>query len=308
MVLNAVIPIFALIFLGFFVARRNILPPEATNHLNLYIVWLALPALMFQVVTTTPWEELYQPQFFLGAFLPMLILYFAYLFWQKKSTHLADRSINCVTISYSNTGYMGLPLCLLVFGPESATPTILTMIMTICFLFAITVAISEFSLQEAPSVGKALQKTAIALLKNPLVVAPIGGLILSIIGVTIPQPVKQFTGMLSASASPCALVCIGLFIGHTKNKHIHPDLWIQLFLKLMVLPALTAIFVFFVFTDMPLLYKQAAILLAALPTGTGPFMVATLFKRESDLTSQTIFISTVISLATVSALVVMFEL
>ena len=308
MVINAVIPIFALIFLGFFVARRNILPPEATSHLNLYIVWLALPALMFQVVTTTPWDELYQPEFFLGAFLPMLILYFAYLLWQKKSVHRSDRSINCVTISYSNTGYMGLPLCGLVFGPESTTPVVLTMIMTICFLFAITLAISEFSLQEEPSVAKALKKTIVTLLRNPLVIAPILGLLISILGIGLPKPVQQFTSMLSASASPCALVCIGLFIGHTKNKKFHPELFTQLWLKLLALPALTSIFVFFIFTDMPLLYKQAAILLAALPTGTGPFMLAVLFKRESDLTSQTIFISTVISLATVSALVMMFGL
>lgn len=308
MVINAVIPIFALIFLGFFVARRNILPAEATNHLNLYVVWLALPALMFQVITTTPWSELYQPEFFMGAFLPMLIVYFAFLFLQNKSKHLSDRSVNCVTVSYSNTGYMGLPLCGLIFGPESTTPVVLTMIMTICFLFAITLAISEFSLQEEPNVGKALQKTLLTLIKNPLVVAPILGLVFSVMGIGIPRPVQQFTSMLSASASPCALVCIGLFIGHTKNKRIHPELSIQLVLKLLVLPALTAFFVFFIFTDMPLLYKQAAVLLAALPTGTGPFMLAVLFKRESDLTSQTIFVSTLISLGTVSLLVMLFGL
>lgn len=308
MVINAVIPIFALIFLGYFVARRNILPAEATNHLNLYVVWLALPALMFQVITTTPWSELYQPEFFLGAFLPLLIVYFIYLIWQGKSKHRSDRSINSIAVSYSNTGYMGLPLCSLVFGPESTTPAVLTMIMTICFLFALTLAINEFSLQDEPSVSKALKKTMSTLLKNPLVIAPILGLFFSVLGISTPRPVQQFTTMLSASASPCALVCIGLFIGHTKNKKLHPELYLHLFLKLLILPALTAIFVFFIFTDMSLLYKQAAILLAALPTGTGPFMLAVLFKRESDLTSQTIFVSTLLSLATVSLLVMLFQL
>jgi predicted permease len=54
---------------------------------------------------------------------------------------------------------------------------------------------------------------------------------------------------------------------------------------------------------MPLLWAQTAILLSALPIGTGPFMLAKLYDREAAVTSRAILVSTVLSVVTVSALV-----
>ena len=58
---------------------------------------------------------------------------------------------------------------------------------------------------------------------------------------------------------------------------------------------------------MPRPWFEAAILLAALPTGTGPFMLAKLYEREAATTSRTILVSTVLSVVTVSALVLVFR-
>jgi predicted permease len=54
---------------------------------------------------------------------------------------------------------------------------------------------------------------------------------------------------------------------------------------------------------MPVLWAHTALLVSALPIGTGPFMLAKLYNREAAITSRAILVSTVVSLATVSALV-----
>jgi predicted permease len=72
-------------------------------------------------------------------------------------------------------------------------------------------------------------------------------------------------------------------------------------LKLLVQPSITAVFAFGVFS-MPPLWSHSALLLSALPIGTGPFMLAKLYNREAAVTSRAILISTVLSLITVSAL------
>ncbi len=76
-------------------------------------------------------------------------------------------------------------------------------------------------------------------------------------------------------------------------------------LKLVLQPVLTGVLAFWVFR-MPPLWSHAAVLLSALPIGTGPFMLAELYRREAAVTSRAILVSTVISLATVSLLVAWF--
>ena len=305
-VLNAVIPIFALILIGYLAAKKKILSHEATHHLNLYVVWLALPALLFQAMATTPWQELYQPGFIAASMGSMLLVFLVYLLWQKKTTPLADRSVNSLSAAYSNTGYMGLPLCTLVFGPEGLIPAIISMILTACVLFAMAIVFIEFGVQSSPKFSETLRKTALSLAKNPLIAAPVLGGLMAASPVSMPAPLLEFTRLLGASASPCALVTIGLFLAQTPNKDLQTGTVTVLTLKLLLLPAFTALLVFYVF-DMPPVYRQAAILLAALPTGTGPFMLATLYKRNSQLVSQSIFLSTVISVLTISLLISWFE-
>ena len=305
-VLNAVIPIFALILIGYLAAKKKILSHEATHHLNLYVVWLALPALLFQAMATTPWQDLYQPGFIAASMGAMLIVFLVYLVWQKKTTPLADRSVNSLSAAYSNTGYMGLPLCTLVFGPEGLIPAIISMILTACVLFAMAIIFIEFGVQSSPKLSETLRKTALSLAKNPLIAAPVLGGLMAASPVSMPVPLLEFTRLLGASASPCALVTIGLFLAQTPNKDLQTRTVTVLTLKLLLLPAFTALLVFYVF-DMPPVYRQAAILLAALPTGTGPFMLATLYKRNSQLVSQSIFLSTVISVLTISLLISWFE-
>jgi predicted permease len=122
-------------------------------------------------------------------------------------------------------------------------------------------------------------------------------------GTALPAPVWRFTTLLGNAASPCALVTIGLFLAQSSNLAGETGLIARLVaLKLLVHPVLTAVLALWVF-PMPLLWAQTAILLSALPIGTGPFMLAKLYNREAAVTSRAILVSTVLSVVTVSALV-----
>src|SRR5690606_17071845 len=102
--------------------------------------------------------------------------------------------------------------------------------------------------------------------------------------------------------SPCALVTIGLFLSQGSTSNHRGTVWRIVWLKLIVHPLLAFVLVTWVF-DMPAMWASAAILLAALPVGTGPFMVAKLYGREPAVTSEATLISTVVSVFTVTLLV-----
>jgi malonate transporter len=73
--------------------------------------------------------------------------------------------------------------------------------------------------------------------------------------------------------------------------------------KLLVQPALTWWLAVRVFA-LPTMLAHTAVVLAALPTGTGPYMLAEFYGREASVTSRTILLSTLGSLVSLSILLV----
>lgn len=310
-VIASVFPVFGLIFLGYIVARRGILGIAATDSLNKYVVWLALPALLFQAMAQISWVQVDHPGY-VGAFtigaLSTFCLSFVLGGGKRPAAHrLADRSIDGLNASYSNTGYMGIPLCIAAFGQGSLVPSIIATIIIACVLFAGAIVLIEFDLQELPSWHATIGKVLLSLLRNPLILSPLLGVTVALLkgetGFVLPAPVFHLTKLLGASASPCALVTIGLFLVQSSGAALESSVLLRLVgLKLIVEPTITFLLAYKLWA-MPALWAKTAVIMAALPTGTGPFMLAKLYDREAAVTSRAILVSTVLSLATVSLLI-----
>ncbi len=142
-----------------------------------------------------------------------------------------------------------------------------------------------------------------SLARNPLIVSPIAGVLFASTHVALPQSAETFLKLLSGAASPCALVSLGLFLAEKRPSEAGSR-GISLLLtgvKLLGQPALTWWLAARVFGLSSTLVEMAVVL-AALPTGTGPFMLAEFYRREAHITSRTILLSTVGSVVTLSLL------
>ena len=269
------------------------------------MVWLALPALLFQATAQITRAELSHFGF-MAAFSGAATLTFvaSFLLDRRRSAHpLADRSIEALDASYGNTGFVGIPLCLVTFGQAGLPPAILASLFVTCVMFAGAIVLIEIDLQTEASRTRMLAKVGRSLARNPLLVSPVAGFAFAATGLGLPMPVLHFTTLLGGAATPCALVTIGLFLAQSRVGGLRSGTVVRLVaLKLLLQPALTALLVYGVFR-MPRLWAHAAIILGALPTGSGPFMLAKLHDREAAVTSQTILVSTVLSVVTISVLV-----
>jgi len=74
-ILNLVLPFFGLIFIGFVVARITRQPVEALGWMNTFIIYVALPALFFQLLSKTPVAELTQWRFVVGTTLSTFTIF-----------------------------------------------------------------------------------------------------------------------------------------------------------------------------------------------------------------------------------------
>jgi predicted permease len=302
-VLNAALPIFALILTGYMAARLEILGRAATDSINRFAVFLALPALLFQAMTRITPEQLGQAGFAL-AFAGGIAITFAVAFALgcRSGRRVADASIQALDAAYANVGFMGIPLCLLVLGERGIPPAVIATLFTACLLFAFSIVLIELDLQRAGSLRRTARKVLISLVRNPLLVAPALGLTVGMTGLSLPGPVGRFATLLGGAASPCALVCIGLFLAQERGVAGNArTIGILVGLKLVFQPAVTALLAFHVFA-MPAEWSLAAVLLSALPIGSGPFTLAQLYGLEAGVTSSAILASHLGSVVTVSLL------
>ncbi|PLZ01504.1 transporter [Burkholderia sp. WAC0059] len=308
--LEILLPVFALILAGFVCRRRGVLGPNAASELNRFVVWLALPALLFDTMAHATWLQLDQPAFIAvfsiacaGAFAFILAVRLA------RGLHLADASIDAIAAAYPNTGYIGFPLCLILFGASSLTPTTIATIIVACVLFAIAIVLIEIGLQTERAPHRLGLKVLRSLSRNPLIVSPIAGVALAAAHVAVPASAETFLKLLSGAASPCALVSLGLFLAERRpaGDAVPRSALLLTGTKLVVQPALAWWLAARVFV-LPATLVDMTVVLAALPTGTGPFMLAEFYRREGQVASRTILFSTLGSLVSLSALLLYLHL
>ncbi|MBU3609701.1 AEC family transporter [Polynucleobacter wuianus] len=297
-VFNVVLPVFALILIGYVCGRAGKLGESASIELNRFVVWLALPAQLFNFAANSGWQTLWQPEFITAFFLSCISVFILVLvasYW--KSRDLAAASFNSLSASYSNTGYMGIPLCLLALGQDGLAPAIISTFI-VFVMFALATVLIEIGMLSHKKHHEILLSVLKSLCTNPLLIAPVLGLLWASSNFTLYDPIAQVISFLAAAATPCALVSIGLFLLQ-KSKTEVKQAWGISAAKLIIQPIVAWVIAGPVMR-LPPLWLNAIVILSALPTGTGPFMLAQYYKADSSVISRVVLMTTVGSLVTLS--------
>ncbi|EEF23015.1 conserved hypothetical protein, partial [Ricinus communis] len=278
---SIVLPIFALIGVGWLARYRGWMGEAGAFEMNRFVVYLGMPALLFQIMAKSSWNQLDQPGFIAAFGLASAAIYLmTVLVGRWRGEALADASLGGLNAAYANVGFIGFPLCLAAFGPSSMTPVTITAILTVCVLFGVAVTVVELGVSEGGSMRRIAGRVAWSLGRNPMLLAPALGALYAGVAAPLPEGADRFLTLLAHAASPCALVSLGLFIADQRGRPRLPALSVQVALKLVGQPALTWVLAACVFHLSPPMTGMAVVL-AALPTGTGPFMLANMYKREA---------------------------
>ncbi|MBB6124279.1 AEC family transporter [Sphingobium subterraneum] len=302
--IGMILPVFLLVLTGFGIGKAGVLPPQAGELLSRFVTWVALPALMIDVMATTDWTRTWDSGFVVaslgGSF---LLLGIGMLLGRLRGLSFADMAIDGLNASYSNTAYAGLPLLLLVLGPRSTPLVMIAAAITLMALFATGVILIELGHNHKAGLGGALAKAGIGVVRNPVIVSTVIGTLWWFSGIPVPAPIARFLAMLGGVASPTALFAIGLFLAATPLRLALASgpVWRLTVAKLLVHPAATAFLAYRVL-DLPPFTALVVTAIAALPTGTGPFMVASFYARDERVTTGTVLLTTILSALTLSAL------
>lgn len=302
-VIGLVLPFFGLIFLGFVVARLTRQPIEALGWMNTFILYVALPALFFQLLAKTPVAELTEWRYIFGCVFTTYVI-FSLMFVASviaSRGEIAQSTIKALAAAYGNIGYMGPGLALLAFGEQAAVPVALIF----CFENILHFTIAPMMMALAGSERQPPGQLALGVVKkialHPFIIATAVGVAAAALEFTPPMPVERLLDYLSRAAAPCALFAMGVTLALRPLKRIPVEMAPIAVLKLIVHPVLCYVVLSWV-GDFSRIWLFSAVLLASLPTATNVFVIAQQYGVWVERASASLLVTTSLSVVTVTSL------
>ncbi|MEJ1992558.1 MAG: AEC family transporter [Maritimibacter sp.] len=281
MVFSITFPIFAMVVLGYVLVAMGGLKPGDMRVFGRYVMNIALPVLVFQSVASRPAAEVFQPGY-MGAYLIGGLITIALGFvWFSFATDPGRRGIAVMGTTCPNSGFIGYPLMLLLYPNLAGSVLAMNMLVENAVFIPLALVLIEMG---KPS-GEAhplrqVRNVLIGVIKRPLVIGIILGLVASLTGLSLPAPVMRLTGLVAASAAAPALIVIGgslVVLPVRGNRALAGQIVLG---KLIVMPLATALAVLAIMAlGVPLSddLRIAVILAAAMPM----FTIYTVFSQEA---------------------------
>ena len=302
-VVNVVLPVFALILVGYLAGRFRLLGDASSDALNRFVYYVALPAMFFASLARLKPQEIFDLPFlaaYAGGQLAVFAAAFALarLLYRHESSEAGLFAMGGV---FGNSGYMGIPLALVAFGPAGTLPAILATVFMTVMIIPIVTALIETDPRRRSRDTHPLRDAVAAMLRSPLVMSAVGGIAWSLTGLGVPKPLGTFLDLLGAAAGPCALFAIGLFLVGKPVRQDLGEVGAMVAVKLFVHPLVTWILAFHIF-DVDPAWATVAVVMAALPAGANCFVVAQRYDVYTARASSGILLSTLASVVTLSIL------
>ncbi len=303
--INNVIPVFAIILLGAIMKRLNIVDDHYIQHSDFGLYYIFLPILIFwKIAKQSPdksinWD-LIEPTLVVvvGVFIASLLL--------AKLMRMDNRKIGAFSQScYRFSTYLGLAIVAAIYGEEGMREfgILIGFLIPVINFMAVT-SLIWYSGTAMPLVYQAkLTLKNIAL--NPLIIACVAGLLYSRLRLPMPPSLDNTLGLLSALALPLALLSIGaslnlaLIQGHLRNSLAAAGV------KLLIMPALG--YLALTLTGVRGMSLVIGMIYFSLPASPTSYILSSQLNSDADLASSAFVVSTLLSLFSMSAVLVLFR-
>ncbi|MEH6401807.1 MAG: AEC family transporter [Sneathiella sp.] len=300
---SLILPLFGLIFLGYLAARITKQPADAMGWLNTFIIYAALPALFFKLLSKTPVEKLASWDFISAnlavTFTIFLIVYFISKMLLREP--MPEATIQGLAAAYGNIGYMGPALAILTFGEQAAVPVALIFCFENVMHFTVAPTMMALSGDEKRGIGPLLIDIAKKVFLHPFIIATVIGVGAAVTGIQPPKPVAGLIDYLAQAAAPCALFAMGVSLALRPLKRVPIELVYIVPANLIIHPLLMYVGLSWV-GDFDPIWTFTAVLLAALPTATNVFVIAQQYGVWIERASASILVNTILSVFTLGAL------
>jgi len=205
-----------------------------------------------------------------------------------------SQAAGSLLLLFANCGNYGLPVMLFAFGEQGFAFGVIYVLIS--SMMQATVGISVASWHRGASWKQGLTQV----LRVPYLYAFLLAILLRSTDIVLPESIFRAVDLLAQAAIPGALLMLGIQLSHVKLHHFGVDSLVLSTLKLAVPPllgwAITSLM------GISGLLQAVLIAEASMPSAVNALILATHFKRNRELAATTVFVSTALSLVTITLL------
>lgn len=301
-IVEIIVPVFGIVGIGYGAARLTLFSQEATRGLSTFVFHFAIPAMLFRAMATTElpaeiqWG--YLVSYFGGG-------YGAWLVGTLLSRTLFRRdgagpTVAGMTAGFSNTVLLGVPLILTTFGDRATLPLFLLIAFHSSQLLCVATIQAEVGIGGRGETRQLLTNVRRELVRNPIIGALLAGILYNLSGLPLPGVVDSLTENLGRAAMPCAVFAMGASLAGYRLSGATAEAGVGVGLKLILHPLLVWVLATHLL-DVEPLWRDIAVILAALPVGVNVYLVAQRYQAGVAAAATAILVSTAVSVLSVAA-------
>lgn len=292
-------PFFALIGVGYIAGVTRFFTEQATAYLTKFVFYFALSAMLFRFSSNLSLGDLFNWNFVFAYLCGSIVVYvLAGLVALLRGVSITEAAIEAQCSIIGNVGFLGIPMLALLMGDEAVGHVMMVLAIDLLVFGSIVVMIIVGTRDGRMSIGL-ISVLIMGLLKNPMILSIIAGLVWASLSLPVPQPVNEFMIILGSAATPGALFAIGASLASKSAERVEVAGWLSV-CKLLLHPAAVAVCALYLFEVEP--YAAAVMIAAsALPVAGNIYIQAQHYGVAPQRVSASILVSTTFSILTVSA-------
>jgi len=308
LLLTITFPIFAVILAGYLSAWRGLIDSPGIKGLTGFVYYFALPLMLFHLFANAPVAEQFDGGFVLVYFVVGLAVHLTGLFtarWLFKC-RWSEQAIQGIAVTFGNGVFIGLPVTTGLFGEAANMPVLLAITIENGVLMPLTVALLEIERAGRGAIARAALVALKGILRNPVIMPVLIGASVALLGIGVPAVLDELIKLVRGATVPCALFALGATLAGLPLTERFRETGFMVVMKLFVYPALVYLAMRLLLPDLDPVWRAVAVIAAAMPIGANVYLIAARYDAYVQRTSTAVFASTLVSVVTVSALVVVF--
>lgn len=300
-ILELMMPVIVPVALGFTFIRLGIFRPEHGDALLKFLLYATFPGLILDHLVGQPLAVLFQPAFTAATLAFVVIMYAVVLSVYLFAFHrpMAEAAMAALTGSFVSSGIVGLPIMLDLIGPTyTIVPVIANTVISLLTAVPVTVLLIQTGGRRTSSkLLPTLGRTFVEVLKNPLVLSAIAGLLLSLLAVPIPGWLRETFEKVGDATFATALFAVGMGIDLTLLRTDLSQILVLSFFRIVFSSVLGIILA--TSFDLPPGYAVSFVIMASLPTAKS---VPPIAQQYGVFVGQSFQVVTLTTLAMVIAM------
>ncbi len=297
--INVTIPIFLVMVLGYFLRRRGMLNENFVNVANKFNFDVTLPFMVFRDIAAVDIRSVFDLKYVLFCAIASSVCF--WVVWGLAKLFIKDKSLigAFVQASFrSSAAVMGLAFISNLYGPSAMGPLMIIGAVPLYNIYSVLVLTFE---AEDDGTGRdtgKLKEACVNILKNPIIISIVLGLIVSLCKLNFPVLVDNTIDNVAKMATPLALITLGAgFEGKEALAKMKPTLWAA-FIKLIGQAAIfIPISIALGFTGEKLI---AIMVMLAAPATPSCYIMAKNMKNDGALTASIIVTTTLLAAFTLT--------